>query len=62
MIVFMKQMPSLNNPKGIPEFLGPGRKNWTLHARPWTLDPELLTLNPGPWMLGSERWILDAER
>ena len=29
---------------GIPEFLGSGRKSWTLDAGSWTLDAGLWTL------------------
>ena len=38
---------------GIPEFLGSGRKSWTLDSGRWALDAELWTLDPG-------RWTLDA--
>ena len=51
----------------MPEFLGSGRKCWTLDSGHWTLDAGLwmldsgrLTLNAGSWTLDSGRWILDT--
>ena len=40
---------------GIPEFLGSGRKSWTLDSGRSTLDAKL-------WTLDSGRWTLDAGR
>ena len=52
---------------GIPEFLGSGRKSWTLDSGlwtlgsgPWTLDAGPWTLDAGLWMLDSGHWVLDA--
>ena len=45
---------------GIPEFLGSGRKSWTLDSGPWALDPGLWTLDPGLWTLDSGCWTLDT--
>ena len=39
---------------GIPEFLGSGRKSWTLDSGRWAL-------NAGIWTLDSGRCTLDAE-
>ena len=36
---------------GIPEFLDPGRKSWTLDPGLWTLDYGRWTLDPGLWTL-----------
>ena len=41
---------------GIPEFLGSGRKSWTLGSGRWYLDAGLSTLYSGRWTLN-----LDAE-
>ena len=57
-----------NTPKiGIPEFMDPGRKSWTLGSGRWTLDAghwtlhaRLWTLDSGCWTLDSGRWTLDA--
>ena len=46
--------------KGIPEFLGSGRKSWTLDPGRWTLDAGLWTLDPGCWSLDARSWTLDA--
>ena len=55
--------------EGIPEFLGSGRKRWTLDAGLWMLDAGCWTLDSacwtpdaGLWMLNSGRWTLDVGR
>ena len=45
---------------GIPEFLGSGRKNWTLDSERWTLKT-LKTLEARLWTLGIGCWILDVK-
>ena len=54
-------MCKLNIFSGIPEFLGSGRKSWTLDSGRWTLDAGLQTLDPGRWTLGDRRQTRDAE-
>ena len=47
--------------KGIPEFLGSGRKCWTLDSGPWTLGPGRWTLHFGRWALNTAhcRWLFE---
>ena len=54
---------------GIPEFLGSGRRSWTLDTGRWSLDARLWTLDAGsgnwtldagPWTPDVGRWTLDA--
>ena len=45
---------------GIPEFLGSGRKSWTLDSGRWALDAELWTLDPGRWTLDAGLWTRDS--
>ena len=44
--------------KGIPEFLGSGRKCWTLDSGLWTLGPGRWTLDATLWTLSSEHCTL----
>ena len=56
---------------GIPEFLGSGRKSWTLNSGRWALNAGIWTLDSGRCTLdaelstldaGSGRWTLDSWR
>ena len=38
---------------GIPEFLGRGRKSWTMDSGCWTLDSGRWTLKIGFWTLNT---------
>ena len=44
--------------KDIPEFLGSGRKSWTLDSGCWTLDSEPWTQDVGLWTLNARLWTL----
>ena len=44
----------------ISDFLGSGRKSWTLDSGRWTMGAGRWTLDPRLWRLDSGRWTLDA--
>ena len=50
----------LSHFRGMPEFLGTGRKTWTLDSGLWTLETGLWTLDAGLWTLDPGRWAMDV--
>ena len=62
MKIYQRNLVKYKMPAGIPEFLGSGRKSWTLDSGRWTLDSGRWTLDAGFWTLDAGRWTLDAGR